>query len=114
MRLYYSGNTGTYGSNTPWLAAPPTIARVDATTSAGGTVSFRVHVVGDPAAGIQQAWVTYNGVSPGTWQSLALTQDATDSTLWTGSLSGLTAAQVSNMNFLVQAVNGVGLVSVDD
>ena len=32
LRLFYSGNTQTYGGNTPALAAPPTISRVDATS----------------------------------------------------------------------------------
>jgi hypothetical protein len=113
LRLYYSGNTTTYGANTPALAAPPTISRVDAGTD-GASVTFGVHVVGDPSAGIQQAWVTYTGVHPNTWESLDLSQSSEDSTLWTGTLSGLTSAQVSALRFIVQAVNGVGLVSLDD
>ena len=122
-RLFYSANTKTYGANTPALAAPPTIARVDASAnSAAGTVTFTTHVVGDPSAGIQQAWVTYTGVDPGKWESLFLTQDppssATcgqgDSTCWTGTLTGLSASQINALQFVVQAVNGVGLVSLDD
>ncbi len=118
LRLFYSDNTSTYGSNTPALAAPPTIGQVDATTSGTG-VSFQAHVVGDPSAGIQQVWVTYSGVDQpasgtGEWESLDLTQSPTDSTLWTGSLTGLSPAQISGLRFIVQAVNGVGLVGVDD
>ena len=79
--------------------------------SSGNDVDFRVRVVGEPAAGIQEVWVTYTGVTPGEWESLDLTQDATDSTLWTGTLPDVTPGQVE---FLVQAVNGVGLVSLDD
>ncbi len=55
--------------------------------------------------------MTYTGVTPGRWESLDLTQDATDSTLWTGRLSNVAPGQVE---FLAQAVNGVGLVSLDD
>ena len=33
LRLFYSANTQTYGANTPALAAPPTIARVDASAN---------------------------------------------------------------------------------
>ena len=82
-------------------------------------MTFQTHVVGDPSAGIQQVWVTYTGVDTpangtGEWQSLDLTQDATDSTLWTGTLSGLSSAQLAGLRFIVQAVNGVGLVSLDD
>ena len=113
LRLFYSGNTSTYGGNTPSLAAPPTISRVDAAVS-GGSVTFSAHVVGDPSAGIQQVWVTYAGVHPGMWESLDLTQSSTDSTLWTRTLDGLSPAQLDALRFVVQAVNGVGLVSLDD
>ena len=122
-RLFYSANTKTYGSNTPSLAAPPTIARVDASANtAAGTVTFTAHVVGDPSAGIQQVWVTYMGVDPGKWESLFLAQDPPasttcgqgDSACWTGTLTGLSASQINALQFVVQAVNGVGLVSLDD
>jgi hypothetical protein len=115
LRLYYSANRQDYGDNTPALAAPPTIARVDATADpAAGTVTFVVRVVGDPSAGIQEAWVTYAGVTPGAWESLDLTQGVADSTIWTGTLTGLTPAQIAAFEFVVQATNGVGLVGYDD
>jgi Tol biopolymer transport system component len=110
FRLFYSDYTQSFGANSAALAAAPTISRVDADVS-GSDVSFSAHVVGEPAAGIQQVWVTYAGVTPGQWQSLDLTQDGTDSTLWTGTLTGVDPTQVE---FMVQAVDGVGLVSVDD
>ena len=118
LRLFYSGNTTTYGSNTPALAAPPAISRVDASVDAG-TVTFQAHVVGDPVAGIQEVWVTYTGVdvpsgASGEWESIDLTQDTSDPTLWIGSLDGLSSGQIQDMSFIVQAVNGVGLVSLDD
>jgi hypothetical protein len=76
LRLFYSANTSTYGSNVPALAAPPSITQVSASAS-GGSVTFQAHVVGDPSAGIQQVWVTYSGVTTpasgtGEWQSLNL------------------------------------------
>ncbi len=119
LRLFYSANTTTYSGNTPALAAPPTISEVDATADGNGDVTFQAHVVGDPSAGIQQVWVTYTGVDTpnggtGEWESLNLTQDATDSTLWTGTLTGLSAAQEGALRFIVQAANGVGLVGLDD
>jgi hypothetical protein len=115
LQLFYSSNTQTYGANTPSLAAPPTISRVDA-SSLGDVVNFSVHAVGDPAAGIQQAWITYTGVDPGKWESLMLSQNASDSTLWTGSLTlpGFSTAQIDAIQFVAQAVDGVGLVSLDD
>ena len=80
---------------------------IDAVSS----VVFTMQVVGEPAAGIQGVWITYTGATPGVWQSLDLQQNATDSTLWTGTLPGVAPGQVE---FIVQAVNGVGLVSLDD
>jgi hypothetical protein len=56
-------------------------------------------------------WVTYTGVHPGVWESLDLTQDHADSTLWTGTLS---VTNPNALRWIVQAVNGVGLVSLDD
>jgi hypothetical protein len=119
LRLYYSGNTTTYdGGTQPALAAAPTISRVDATV-VGGKVLFSLHVVGDPNAGIQEVWVTYTGVdhpagATGEWESLDLTQDPADSTLWTGTTPTLTPDQIAALKFIVQATNGVGLVSLDD
>jgi CSLREA domain-containing protein len=135
LRLFYSSNlkqyTSSTGSNTPGLAAPPTIERVDATVNPVSdqnpvdSVTFQVHVVGDPSAGIQQVWVTYTGVdvpstpagTTGEWESRDLTQDSTDSTLWSATLddpANVPAAQFNALQFVVQAVNGVGLVSLDD
>jgi hypothetical protein len=113
LRLYYSANTGTFGTNVPALAASPTISRVDATTT-GGTVNFSARVVGDPSAGIQQVWITYTGVDAGQWESVDLAQDPTDSTVWSGTLTKPSAADIAHLQFIVQAVNGVGLVSLDD
>ena len=92
------------------MASPPTIARVDAATS-GSDIQFQVRAVGEIAAGMQQVWVTYTGAPATQWKSVDLVQDPVDSTLWTGSLTGTTPA---NVQFIVQAVNGVGLVSLDD
>ena len=110
LRLFYSAYTTSFGSNSAALAAAPTIARVEASV-AGSDVVFRVQAVGEPAAGMQGVWVTYTGAPAGQWQSLDLTQDTADSTLWTGTLAGVTPGQIE---FVVQAVNGVGLVGFDD
>ncbi|MDT4922332.1 MAG: large repetitive protein [Pseudonocardiales bacterium] len=119
LRLYYSSNIQTYADNTPALAAPPSISGVSATPSTGGTrVTLQAHVVGDPSAGIQQVWITYTGVrnSPfhGSWASIDLTQDAHDSTLWTATLNLPDGQNSGDVRYLVQAVNGVGLVGADD
>ena len=117
FRLYYSGNTETYTDNngvdsTPALAAPPSIVHVSDTTGPG-SVTFQINVVGNPAAGIQEVWVTYTDVSapfPRRWDSIYLTQ-AANSTLWEGTLN-LNGTNPQDIRYMVQAVNGVGLVSL--
>jgi hypothetical protein len=118
FRLYYSNNIGTVavGDNdiTPALAAAPAIVGISATPDGGGNVIFRIKVVGDPTAGIQEVWVTYTGVTgpfAGTWQSLDLSQNVDDSTLWEGVLS-LNGTAPGDVRFMVQATNGVGLVNL--
>jgi hypothetical protein len=119
LSLYYSNNIATYGSNTPALAAPPTISQVTSTVNADGSITFSARVTGDPSAGIQDAWVTYTGDTSGdalygSWQSLDLIQSTTDSTLWQATLPAGTEPNPGDLSFIVQAVDGVGQVSLDD
>jgi hypothetical protein len=107
LRLFYSGYRGPSA-----LSAAPDVVDVTAVANVSGGVNFRAHVVGNPAAGIQQVWVTYTGDGPSRWTSIDLNQDATDSSLWTGKLDSI--ASPANLRFVVQAVNGVGLVTLDD
>ncbi len=113
FRLFYSANTTTYGGGSiPGLAGAPSITRVTAPPE-NGSVHFSIQVVGNPAAGIQEVWVTYTGVSGafyGQWQSLDLTQNPSDSTIWEGTLS-LGNMNAADVRYMVQAVNGVGLVT---
>jgi VCBS repeat-containing protein len=72
-------------------------------------------VVGNPAAGIQEVWVTYTGLSgsyAGAWDSVDLVRNTQDSTLWEGSLA-LNGSAPGDIRYVLQAVNGVGLVSMD-
>ncbi len=114
FRLYYSNNTTTYAADSvPALAAPPSIVHVSAIPT-DGQVLFRINVVGNPAAGIQEVWVTYTDESaplPRTWESLDLIQHPSDSTLWEGALT-LDGTDPQDLRYMVQAVNGVGLVSL--
>jgi hypothetical protein len=108
FRLFYSGWTGASAD-----ASAPSILRVSAVPS-GGNVTFAMNVAGLPAAGIQGVWVTYTATSgpfAGKWQSLDLNQDSASSTLWTGQLALGTTAP-GDVRFMVQAVNGVGLVTL--
>jgi hypothetical protein len=117
LRLYYSANIQTYIDqatgipSTPALSAPPSISKVKAWTE-NDAVRFEIQVIGNPAAGIQEVWVLYTAVSgpwAGRWTPLDLAQDPVDSRLWIGSLP-LTTTSAGDVRFLVQAVNGVGLV----
>ena len=118
LQLFYSANTKTYGSNTPALAAPPSISGVSDTGPLDGSaVTLRAHVTGDPSAGVQEAWVTYtaeSGPLHGQWQSVNLVQDQTDSTLWTSTFPLPVGQDISAVRYIVQAVNGVGLVGLDN
>lgn len=117
--LYYSGNIATYGANTPAAAAAPGFSGVSGVPSTDGRqITFSGHVVGDPAAGIQQVWITWTDpqVAAATkqWASVDLVQDATDSTLWSATLDLPSGEAAADVQFLIQAVNGVGVVGADD
>jgi pentapeptide MXKDX repeat protein len=128
LRLYYSSNTTTFTGDsdhpsTPAGSVPPSILRVSDVVQ-GSEVTFSATVVGNPSAGIQEVWATYVVCDPndlptdGQWQSLDLVQSAADSTLWetTRTLAelGVSDLATENVCYMVQAVNGVGLVSRAD
>lgn len=116
FRLYYSGNLTIYAGevdSVPGRAGPPSIAAVFA-SSTETNVHFSTRVVGNPSAGIQEVWVTYTatvGAWAGRWASLNLVQDAADSTLWSADLPLPVGFSAGNLRYVVQAVNGVGLVA---
>ena len=107
LRLYYSAYTGAAA-----LSGAPTMTDVAANV-VDDDVTFSAHVIGDPRAGIQEVWVTYTG-DENTWSSVDLIQDPDDSTLWSKTMPLPRASAGRSIEFLVQAVNGVGLVSLDD
>ena len=120
FRLFYSNNRETYTASgvpsIPALAAAPAIAKVaSASTTGDVAVEFRINILGNPAAGIQEAWITYTGVPGsifhGEWRPLDLAQDEQDSTLWKGILD-LQGASPDEIRFMVQAASGTGLVSL--
>lgn len=116
FRLYYSGNLTTYAGevdSVPGRAGPPSIAAVFA-SSTETNVHFSTRVVGNPSAGIQEVWVTYTataGAWAGRWVSLDLVQDAADSTLWSADLPLPGGLRAGDIRYVVQVVNGVGLVA---
>ena len=114
LRLYYSGDLSQAA-----LSDAPSLVSVDAQPDAGG-VLFGVQVTGNPAASIYQVWITYTSDGASAWTPLDLAQCVAplpaacgtneDSRLWKGRL----ASAPANLRYLVQAVNGVGLVALDD
>ena len=114
FRLFYNNNIQTYaGNSVPALAAAPTILNVSA-VGTPSQVNFTATVLANPSVGVQSVWVTYtalNGPFYGQWQSLDLVQDAADSTRWSATLP-LSATAPTDVRYIVQAVNGVGLVSL--
>ncbi|MEI7744646.1 MAG: YDG domain-containing protein [Chloroflexota bacterium] len=115
LQLFYSAfsATVTVGGQVfrPSLAAAPTIVDTSADET-GGTITFRAHVSGDPAAGVQKVWITYTGFAS-TWTSLDLVQDPGDASLWAATLPVPSGHTAGELRYLVQAVNGTGLVSMD-
>ena len=108
FRLYYSRDLSQAA-----LAAPPSLAQVAADDVGGGNILFRVYAT-DPLADVQAVWVTYTGINrplAGLWRSLDLQQDSREPALWTGRLS-LGTIPVGDLRYMVQAVNGVGLVTL--
>ena len=114
FRLFYNNNTETFqGNSIPALASAPSIVNVKAEGSADQVI-FSATVVANPSVGVQSVWVTYTatqGPFYGKWQSITLSQNPLDSTQWFGILQ-LTDTVPEDMRFIVQAVNGVGLVSL--
>jgi hypothetical protein len=107
LRLFYSHYVGQSAKS-----GAPTITGVNAVVS-GSNVTFIARAIGDPSAGMQQVWVTYTGHA-NAWVSVDLIQDPIDSTLWSKTMALPTALSGRSIEFMVQAVNGVGLVSLDD
>ncbi len=60
FRFYYSSDRSEAA-----LAAPPSIANVEATSDGAGNVLFRIHV-SDPLVGVQEVWVTHTAVDGST------------------------------------------------
>ncbi len=109
VRLFYSGNTSAKA-----LTSPPSIVDVTAVPNGtGNQILFDAHVSGDPAVGLQGVWITYTGFAPA-WSPLDLEQDPSNSGHWTGSLAIPSGKLASDIRFMIQAVNGVGLVGRDD
>lgn len=121
FRLYYSGDTATYTEppdhpepDTPSLADAPAISRVTDAVS-GNQLTITAQVVANPASGIQEVWVTYTATRGpwfGQWESADLVQQP-DTRFWEGVLTLPAGTDPADVRYLVQAVSGVGLVTLN-
>ena len=110
FRFYYSARLGNEA-----LADFPAISHVLATTS-GSTITFHVNVTARPDVGVNQVWITYTATdhlnpTHGQWTSIDLAPNHDDPFLWEGTLT-VDTTRFENVRYIVQAVNGVGLVSM--
>ncbi len=104
--LFYSSETGTAAGS-----PAPAIGNITVTTT-GTTVTVSATVPGNEAAGVQEVWTTYT--DPGVaqkWTSTSLAQTKTVPARWKATFSDPDA---SSSDFMVQAVNGVGEVSMNN
>jgi hypothetical protein len=117
FRLYYSANISSYTNYcyVPAQAAPPMISGISAVYDPlNSAIDFQATVVGDPCAGIQEVWIVYtieDNLSGGEWLPVDLIQGDADSRIWTGSISLENGVSPTDVHYMVQAVNGVGVVS---
>ncbi|MGH9098841.1 MAG: hypothetical protein ACRDV8_01245, partial [Acidimicrobiales bacterium] len=104
--LFYSSATGTAAD-----ASAPGISDVTVTTTAT-TATVTATVPDNEAAGVQEVWTTYTYPgATGTWTSTLLTETPKSPDTWKASFA---LAHPDSSDFVVQAVNGVGEVSMDD
>ena len=115
LRLYYSSNRDQVS-----LSDAPSIVAVGAQPDGTGNVTFTAQVTGDPAAAIYEVWITYTTGSA--WVSVRSEpmqsgrrfrrRAARPRTRKSG--KAMPAFLWAAAQFVVQAVNGLGLVAFDD
>ena len=96
------------------VAPAPQVLFVESSRNGVGKVEIKVNLLYNPAVGVQQAVVTWtnpNASGVKSWQSFSLVADPNDPTLFSSPAGGV--SMPSGAVFMVQAVNGAGLVGVD-
>jgi VCBS repeat-containing protein len=120
FRLYYLDQEWPNSSDTILKAAAVSAAPdIISTNALSGTNSlqFQVEVIADPAAEVQDVWVTFTsgqGEWHGIWQSLDLQQNTSNPLVWEGDLPLPGGITPDDVHYIVQAANGAGLVSLVD
>ncbi len=121
MRMFYNNNTDLTDPNIyaslPALAGPPSIGDVvsDAVANTDGShsVSVMTRVLGDPSAGIHEVWLLWYEEGGNTWTPVDFIQSPNDSRNWGGQFTLPAGINPDNVRFMLQAANGVGLVTAD-
>ena len=121
FRLYYLDKSWPNSSSTVLkaaaVAAGPYIHDISVQDTGGGNLHFQAIVESDPAAGVQEVWVSYTsktGAWYGSWRSLDLNQNAQNPKLWEGNLALPQGVSLSDLSYFLQAANGAGTVSLVD
>ena len=110
LKLFYSSFTGDAA-----LAAAPAITNIQGILT-GSTVNVQATVTGDPSAGIQSVWIVWTGGggASDSWKLVNLTAVEGNPTLFTGSFPLPSGGHAADLRFIVEAVNGAGLVTIAD
>ena len=123
LRLYYlpdDWHTGGDAVTEAGVSPAPSVTGASGDAEAD-TVTFSVNVAADGSAGVQAVWVLYTGEPGSPWYGqwrpvdlapVALGGGLVDPTVWTGTLP-LGGGDASGLRFMVQAVGGAGLTTLD-
>ncbi len=118
FRLYYLPSTWPAGSAAQRAAALSPSPQVYGASGekTGGNLTFRVNARTDGSAGTQAVWVLYTATSGplfGNWAKLDLARDANDPNSWVSTVALGTGTPAANIRFMVQAVNGAGVPTLE-
>jgi CSLREA domain-containing protein len=116
FKLFYMANNWADDaeSRVAAVAPAPQVILVESSRNSDGKVEIAVNLLYNTDVGVQQAvitWTNPNASGLKSWQSVTLVPDANDPTLFTTPAGGVTMP--TGAVFMVQAVNGAGLVGVD-
>jgi hypothetical protein len=97
------------------MAAAPAITNIQGILS-GNQVNVQATVTGDPSAGIQSVWIVWTGAggTSDSWTLVNLTADSSNPNLYTGQFTIPSGVGADKIRFIVEAVNGAGLVTIAD
>jgi hypothetical protein len=118
LRFYYLPSSWAFGSAAirgAGLSPSPQIYGASGEKT-GANVTFRVNARTDGSAGTQSVWVLYTATSGplyGNWFKLDLARSANDSNTWTNSIGIGTGTPAADVRFMVQAVNGAGVPTLE-